>query len=332
MSDEIKHHPLAKEFHKLTPEGVLDAVEAATGTRLSGRFIILNSYENRVWQLEREDGTWLVGKFYRPGRWSKETILAEHELLAELAEAEIPVAGPTQILGGGTVAEVQGIFFSLFPRIGGRSPQELDNEQLRILGRLLGRIHNVGAGHGTPHRMTLSTKTYGEDNLRRLTEIGALPPEAKDIYVETVTMLLARIEPLFLSVPMHRIHGDCHLGNVLWATASPTFLDFDDMLIGPAVQDVWLLVPSADAQGRADRDKLLEAYTEMRDFDPTWLRLVEPLRALRYIHYSTWIARRWEDPIFRRTFSHFGTLQYWQNEIQDLREQIARIDEGQMYN
>lgn len=332
MSDDIKNHPLAEAFHRTTPEDVLGAVEAAMGTRLSGRFIILNSYENRVWQLEREDEGWLVGKFYRPGRWSKETILAEHELLAELEEAEIPVARPLTLSNGTTVAEVNGIYFSMYPRIGGRSPQELDEEQLRILGRLLARIHNVGASHGTPHRMTLSPKTYGEANLRQLFTLGVLPPEARDIYAETVTMLLARIEPMFIGVPLHRIHGDCHLGNVLWSTATPTFLDFDDMLIGPAAQDVWLLVPSYDDYGQRQRETLLEAYTEMRAFDHSWLRLIEPLRALRYIHYSTWIARRWGDPIFRRTFSHFGTLLYWQNEIQDLREQIARIDEGPSYN
>jgi Ser/Thr protein kinase RdoA (MazF antagonist) len=332
MNDDIQTHPLAEAFHKMTPEDVLDAVEAATGRRFSGRFIILNSYENRVWQLELEEGGWLVGKFYRPGRWSKETILAEHELLAELEEAEIPVALPLSLARGGTLAEVHGIMFSMSPRIGGRSPQELDDEQLRILGRLLGRIHNVGASRGTSHRMTLSPKTYGEDNLRRLLTLGVIPPEARDIYAETVAMLIARIEPMFLGVPMHRIHGDCHLGNVLWSTSTPTFLDFDDMLIGPAVQDVWLLVPSYDEYGQAQRETLLEAYSQMRGFDHTWLRLVEPLRALRYIHYSTWIARRWEDPIFRRMFAHFGTLLYWQNEIQDLREQIARIDEGPLYN
>jgi Ser/Thr protein kinase RdoA (MazF antagonist) len=323
-NNSIKEHPLSKRFNRLTPEAVLDAVESG-GHRASGRFIVLNSYENRVYQLELEDESWVVGKFYRPGRWSRETILAEHEFLAELEAVEIPVAGPMDITPGETIGETDEILFSLFPRVGGRSPEEFNDEQLAVVGRLIARIHNVGAQHTTEHRIHLTPEVYGTDNLKYLLENDVIPPEARDVYVATVEHLIERIEPLFLSIPVHRIHGDCHLSNLIWRPEGPTFLDFDDMVIGPAVQDIWMLVPSFDAFGKQQRDILLDAYTQFRDFDPSWLRLVEPLRALRFIHYSTWIARRWDDPIFRKTFTYFGTLQYWQSEIQDLREQIARL-------
>ncbi|MBI5490023.1 MAG: serine/threonine protein kinase [Deltaproteobacteria bacterium] len=326
MSDSFARHPLAGLFNKLTPEHVLDALEAG-GRRCSGRFLVLNSYENRVWQFQLEDDSWVVGKFYRPGRWSREAILAEHRFLRELEAEEVPVAAPVELSRGETLAEVQGILYALFPRIGGRAPQELDDEQVRILGRLLGRIHNVGARNDAPERMRLTPQTYGRDNLQYLLDEDVLPPEAREGYAAGVRALLERIEPLFREVPVHRIHGDCHLGNLIWTPRGPTFLDFDDTLVGPAVQDVWMIVPSADEEGRRQRELLLEAYRQFRDLPSAWLRLVEPLRALRYIHYATWIARRRHDPIFPRTFPHFGTLQYWQLQMQDIREQIARIDQ-----
>jgi Ser/Thr protein kinase RdoA (MazF antagonist) len=324
MNDAIHEHPLAGLFNRLSPEHVLGAVEVG-GRRCTGRFIVLNSYENRVYQLELEDESWVVGKFYRPGRWSKETILDEHAFLAELVAEEIPVAAPID-LGEGTIGEVDGILYSLFPRIGGRNPEELDDEQTRMVGRLIARIHNVGARRDAAHRLRLTTETYGRKNLRFLVESGAIPPEAKDNYTATCEALFDRIEPLLADAPVHRIHGDCHLGNLIRTRSGFTFLDFDDMLVGPAVQDVWMLVPSYDDYGRRQREVLIEAYEGIRRFETRWLSLVEPLRALRFVHYSTWVARRWEDPVFKRTFSHFGDLRYWQQETQDLREQIARLD------
>jgi Ser/Thr protein kinase RdoA (MazF antagonist) len=327
MIDSFAKHPLAGLFNKLTPELVLDVVEAG-GRRCSGRFLILNSYENRVWQFELEDGTWVVGKFYRPGRWNRDALLAEHRFLRELADEEVPVAAPVELTPGETLGQVEGIWYALFTRIGGRAPQELDDEQVRIVGRLLGRIHNVGARNDAPARMRLTTQTYALDNLQYLLDEEVLPPEARDSYAASVRALVERIAPLFTDVPVHRIHGDCHLGNLIWTPKGPTFLDFDDTLVGPAVQDVWMLVPSADEEGRRQRGLLLEAYNQFREFRTSWLRLVEPLRALRYIHYATWIAKRRHDPIFPRTWAHHGTLQYWQMQIQDIREQIARIDQA----
>jgi Ser/Thr protein kinase RdoA (MazF antagonist) len=327
MSQELAEHPLADRFNQLAPDDVLDAVEVGD-RRCTGRFLVLNSYENRVYQLELEDGSWVVGKFYRPGRWSREAILAEHRFLFELREVEVPAVCPVDLGDGLTVGEVKGILFSLFPRVGGRIPQELDEEQVQILGRLVARIHNVGASREAPERPRLTPETYGRDNLRFLLERGAIPDEARDIYVATVEALIDRMTPLFVGVPVHRIHGDCHLGNLIWTPKGPAFLDFDDFLTGPAVQDVWMMVPSADDEGRRQRDRFIEAYEQLRHFETRWLRLVEPLRALRFVHYSTWITRRWHDPYFKRTFQHYGDLQYWQREIQDLREQIARLDEA----
>jgi Ser/Thr protein kinase RdoA (MazF antagonist) len=325
LEGNIGGHELATAYNQLTPDAVFDVVETG-GRRCTGRFIILNSYENRVYSLELDDGVHVVGKFYRPGRWPVEAIEDEHDYLFELADVEIPVATPMTLEDGYTVGEVRGIYYALFPRIGGRSPQELTDEQVRILGRFVARMHNVGAAEDAPSRPSLTPDWYGRRNLEWLTENDAMDAGTLAVYTATVEALITRIEPLFNAVPMHRIHGDCHLGNLLWTPSGPTFLDFDDMLVGPAVQDVWMLLPSFDDHGARQRDIFLTAYREFRDFDPLWLRLVEPLRALRFIHYSTWIARRWHDPAFPRTFQYFGTLQYWQSEIQDLREQIARLD------
>jgi Ser/Thr protein kinase RdoA (MazF antagonist) len=326
MTADIKNHPLAERFKDLSPDHVLSAVEKG-GSRCTGRFIVLNSYENRVYQLEMDDETWVVGKFYRPGRWTRETILDEHRFLAELAAEEIPVACPIELSEGEMIGVVEGIMYSLFPRIGGRSPQEMTDEQVKITGRLIARIHNVGARNDAPNRLRLTPETYGRRNLEYLLEAEVIPQEARENYVQTARILLDQMDPLFEGVPTHRIHGDCHLGNLIETRDGYTFLDFDDMVVAPAVQDIWMLVPSFDDYGQRQRNLLLEAYEEFRRFEPAWANLIEPLRALRFIHYSTWIARRWYDPIFQKTFNYFGTLQYWQKETLDLREQIARMDQ-----
>ena len=317
-------HPLASRFEALHPEDVLDAVETPE-RRCTGRFLVLNSYENRVYQLELEDESYIVGKFYRPGRWSPEAILDEHGFIDELAELEIPVAAPMTLANNSTVSSVKEILFAIFPRIGGRNPEEFDDEQLRILGRLLGRIHNVGARVPAKHRPTLSPASYGASNLESLKKTGLLHPDAEQGYLQTAEQLFTLITPLFEDVDLIRIHGDCHRGNLLWTPHGPTFLDFDDMLNGPAVQDLWMMLPSYDEEGQRGRQVMLEGYEEFRPFNLYELKLRTAASTLRYIHYATWIARRWHDGLFKRTFSHFGTLQYWQRETQDLREQIARI-------
>ncbi|MCA9537423.1 MAG: serine/threonine protein kinase [Myxococcales bacterium] len=321
---------LAERFHQLTPDQVIGAVERA-GHACTGRAIALNSYENRVYQVERADGEWLVGKFYRPGRWSVEALDDEHDFIYALDDAGVPVVVPLDLDGdGGTIGtltgEAEGIHYALYPRVRGRPPEEFNDEQLDVIGRALAELHDVGDEGPAPARPVLDPDTYGRAELEWLLRHDALPREVRDGYAYTVEALLDRIAPLFADVPLHRIHGDCHPGNLLWTPSGPVFLDFDDMRIGPAAQDVWMLVPSYDKDGDRQRARLLDAYREVRDFPGAWLDLVEPLRALRFVHYSAWIARRWKDPVFQRTFGHFGDIRYWQREIDDLREQIARID------
>lgn len=330
MSDGFDSHPLADAFNRLTPDAVIAAAEIGE-RRCNGRFTVLNSYENRVFELGLEDGGAVIGKFYRPGRWSLDALDDEHDFLYALDDAEVPVSLPIGLDDEGTTigtltGEASGIHYAIFDKVRGRVPDEFDDDELVTLGRLLGELHTVGADDEAEHRPRLDVATYGRANLARLIDGGHLPPEIRQNYVYTAEALFDRIEPLLAEVPMHRIHGDCHPANLIRTREGFVFLDFDDMLTGPAAQDVWMLVPSSDAEGHRQRKVLLEGYREVRDFPTKWLDLVEPLRALRYIHYSTWIARRWHDPIFRRTFSHFGDLRYWQREVMDLREQIARID------
>lgn len=324
-SPRLDEHPLAERFHLLTPDEVLDAAEVG-GRVCTGRVMPLNSYENRVYQFEMEDGPSIIGKFYRPGRWSRAAIAAEHEFIADLVDADVPVAAPFELSSGETIGEVFGIYYALFPQIRGRSPEEFDDDELRELGDLLAQLHDVGDERDAPDRPVIEPATYGSDNLDYLLAHDILPTEVRDIYAATVEALLDRMESWFDDVDMHRIHGDCHRANLIATPDGPVFVDFDDFRIGPAVQDIWMLVPSYDAEGDRQREVLIEGYRDVRDFDRDEMRLIEPLRALRYVHYATWIARRWADGAFRRVFGHFGTLRYWQNEVADLREQIARID------
>lgn len=330
MSARFGEDALASQFNELTPEHVFDAVERS-GYRCSGRFVILNSYENRVYQLGMEEGPDLVGKFYRPGRWNEAQLLDEHDFVLELEDAGVPVVAPLALTEDGETlgalsGTAAGIRFALYPRISARSPHEFNDVQLRRLGEELAQLHDVGEDADAPHRLHLTPQTYGRNNLEYLLEGDTIPDGLRRNFEVTVEAFLDRIEPLFGQVPTHRIHGDCHRANLLWTEDGPLFLDFDDMLIGPAVQDVWMLVPSYDAEGDRQRQVLLDAYRELRDFDPAWLQLIEPLRGLRFINYATWIARRWHDPSFKRAFAHFGDMMYWQRELMDLREQIARLD------
>ncbi|MCB9546575.1 MAG: serine/threonine protein kinase [Myxococcales bacterium] len=333
MSGALGDHPLARQFNALDPLQILDAIQLP-GWFPTGRVMALNSYENRVYQIELEDADGalrtVVGKFYRPGRWSRAAIEDEHDFLFDLADARVPVVLPLP-LGDDedeTLGELSGaaagIYFSLFPRVSGRPPEELTDGQLAELGALLARLHTVGEAHDAPDRPALDPTTYGWDNLAFLLENRLIPEAARDAFAGTVEAVLRAMEPLFAGVPTHRIHGDCHKGNLLDTGRGLTLLDFDDLVIGPAVQDVWLLAPAPDADGHRQRLRIADAYRAERDFDPRWLRLVEPLRSLRMIHFSTWIARRFDDPIFRRTFDHFGTVRYWQDETSALREQLAR--------
>jgi Ser/Thr protein kinase RdoA (MazF antagonist) len=313
-------------FFELTPERVLDAVESS-GLQCTGRCLALNSFENRVYDVELDDGNRRVVKFYRPARWTEEQILEEHEFLFDLKEAEIPVVSPIQFPDGMTLKKMPGteIHYALFPKVGGRAPEELSDDQLVRVGRLLGRIHNVGAKKRFQHRVRINPQTYGFSNLEFLLKKNWIPIEFQNRYKSVVEKICEFTEPWFEKLEFQRLHGDCHLGNLLWSAQGPFFLDFDDCVIGPPIQDIWLLVPGRDAEALRQRDVLLKGYCEFRHFDMKSLKLIEPLRSLRFIYYTAWIARRWDDPAFPMAFPHFGTHQYWMREVEDLEDQWNQI-------
>ncbi|MBW2229090.1 MAG: serine/threonine protein kinase [Deltaproteobacteria bacterium] len=315
-------------FFRLSPDRVLQAVEAG-GLSPSGHCFTLNALENRVYDVRLEDGRHVVAKFYRPGRWSREAILEEHGLLALLAEMEIPVAVPLAFEDGETLHRVEGIHYAVWPRTGGRSPDELDDGQVAVLGRLLARIHSAAQAASIERRPALDSEHFPLAALTLLEERGFLPPSCANRYRAAVEELVAIYDDWSRDVALHPIHGDCHRGNLLLGDAGWLFLDFDDVVIGPAVQDVWMLLPGRDAEAARQRALLVEAYREFRDFDERSLRLIEPLRAFRFVWYAGWIARRWDDPAFPDAFPHFGGDEYWENETRDLEQQVELIVRGE---
>lgn len=322
-------------FYNLTPDRILDAVEQSTGLRCTGRSFALNSMENRVYELEIEldekpsvpSDRFVIAKFYRPGRWSREQILEEHDFLLELAEAEIPVIAPLRFTDGETLHSMPdvSIWYAVFPKCGGRSPDELQGDDLAQVGRLLARIHRVGQSKPAPNRIALTPDTYGLSSLKFLTDAKLLPADIAARYRSTVESICQISAPLFARAKMHRIHGDCHMGNLLHGRGGFFFVDFDDMVTGPAVQDFWLLIAGRDDDATLRLNTLLDAYESFCDFDRSTLQLIEPLRALRFVHFSAWIGKRWQDPAFPRAFPDYGSSRYWHEQLRDLEEQLALI-------
>ncbi len=325
-------------FYTLQPDRILDAVEHH-GYRCTGRAFPLNSMENRVYEIEIEvdektikspSERFLVAKFYRPGRWTRGQILEEHQFLLDCFSRDVPVVAPLADPDGQTLHEMkeEKIWFTLFPKQGGRIEQELDDEQLARIGRLIGRLHSIGGISEALHRMPLTPETYGFQNLDFLQSAKIIPGDYEELYLNHARMICEASSPLFQNLKVQRIHGDCHAGNVLWGSSGPALVDFDDMVIGPPVQDVWLLISGRDADSRARQELLLEGYEQMRPFDRRTLRLIEPLRALRIIHFAAWIARRWDDPAFKAFFPHFGTDQYWRGQVEILAEQRTYVEKA----
>lgn len=326
-------------FYKLTPESIMDAVELY-GLRPTGRALPLNSMENRVYEIEIENpdarspsDNFVVSKFYRPGRWNKDQIQEEHFFLKDLTEAEIPAIAPLFIKDESVFKhEDNGLLFCLFPKKGGRHKDELNNEEVEILGRTLARLHSVGRQREANHRVKLIPETYGLGNLKIIEDSQVLPSHLKETYPALVKQIVSLIEPLFENRTLQRIHGDCHWGNVLWEERGeetiPFFVDFDDMVRGFPVQDIWLLIPGRDHEAIQKRNLLLSAYEQIADFDHSSIKLIEPLRTLRFIHFSAWITKRWEDPSFKAAFPQFGTDSYWDIQTADLREQLGLIQES----
>ena len=324
--------PLPAPFAGLTPDTVLDAIDAA-GLFPSGQVLALNSYENRVFQVGLDEplagGRFVIAKFYRPERWSDAQILEEHAFLAELAAAEVPAVAPLEI-GGASLLEHAGYRYALFPRRGGRAPELEDRHTLEWLGRYLGRIHAVGARRPYLARPELSLETYGRAPRALLLEGPWLPPGLDEVYAGVSQLVLDGIERAFEragEVTTLRLHGDVHEGNVLWTPDGPHFVDFDDSRMGPAVQDLWLLLGHGREEQQRRLADLLAGYEDFAEFDRRELHLVEALRSLRLIHYSAWIASRWHDPAFPAAFPWFDSPRYWEARILELREQVAAMDE-----
>jgi Ser/Thr protein kinase RdoA (MazF antagonist) len=322
----------ATPYAGLTPDTVLNAVDS-TGLATDGRQLALNSYENRVFQVGLEDASFVVVKFYRPHRWTDAQILEEHAFTAELVEREVP-AVPALVLDGATLHRFEGFRFAVFARSGGRAPNLDDPAVREWLGRFLGRIHAVGAARPFAHRPVLDPGSFGEVPRRFLLDSGWLPADLATVYAGVSRQALdgvARCYERTGRVRTLRLHGDCHEGNVLWTDSpgntGPHFVDFDDSRSGPAVQDLWMLLGAERGEQTERLADLLLGYEDFAEFDRRELHLVEALRTLRLLHYSAWLARRWNDPAFPAAFPWFGTQRYWEERILELREQVAAMDE-----
>jgi len=316
-------------FSALTPDIILNALDCI-GLQTDGRLLALNSYENRVYQVGIEGGPAVVAKFYRPGRWSDAAILEEHAFVKELAQHEIPVVPAMTFNENKSLHQIEGFRFSVFARQGGRVPELEDPEKLEWMGRFIGRIHAIGALKPFKKRPTLNIDSFGHESRAYLLANDFIPLDLIDAYSTVTAHALDAVRRCFEragKLNTLRLHGDCYPGNILWTEDGPHFVDFDDSRMGPAVQDLWMLLAGDRADMTAQLKHLLTGYRTFYDFNVAELHLIEALRTLRLIHYSAWIARRWSDPAFPLAFPWFNTPRYWQDRIIELREQIALMNE-----
>ena len=313
-------------FDRLTPDRVLDLVDGALGGRCTGICRPRASYINRVYEIERADGSFVIAKFYRPGRWSRTALQDELDFVAELAAEELPVVPPLPGRDGAWLQTADDICFALYPRCGGRALEEVTPDMWSQLGRLLGRLHNVGARHPPRERITLGPRTSMASQVQVLLESGLIPANLREEYSDAAELILEEIAPLFEDVPLLRIHGDCHHGNVLCRPGEGLhIIDFDDMAMGPAVQDLWMLLPARPRDCLSEIDAFAEGYETFRPFDWAELRLVEPLRAMRYVHYAAWCARQQVDQGSVSLVPDWGSAAYWRQEITQLANQRDAI-------
>jgi Ser/Thr protein kinase RdoA (MazF antagonist) len=316
-------------YADLSPERILDAIESA-GFLPNGSMLALNSYENRVYQIGLEDETYLVAKFYRPQRWSDQTILEEHSFTLALEAEEIPVVAPLADATGSTLFSHQGHRFSLFPRQGGRWPELENSDNLRWIGRFLGRIHQLGAVEPFHHRPTIDPKVTIPEASRYLLTQGFIPLELQGRYTSLCEVLQQQVIESFRQRPACqwiRLHGDCHPGNILWTDQGPHFVDMDDCRMGPAIQDLWMLLSGTPDEMAQQFQHLRDGYETFRRFDAREVALIEPLRTMRMIDYAAWLARRWQDPAFPNAFPWFNTVQYWSEHLTLLEQQSAVLQQ-----
>lgn len=320
-----REHP----YSRLTPDLVLDAVESL-GIRTDARIFALNSYENRVYQVGTDDGAPVIVKFYRPHRWSEEQIQEEHNFALELADLDIPVVAPLKINGQDTRYHYGGFTIAAFPQLAGRAPDLEDPDNLLVMGRFLGRVHLCGQRSLFQYREGLTIERFAVSSREFLLENNFIPHSLHTAYDTLSRDLIERLEKTLNTGSgraLLRLHGDCHLGNVLWRGEIPHFVDFDDAMNGPAIQDLWMMLSGDRDQRQGQLLELIEGYREFNTFNAAELALIEPLRTLRIMHYSAWLARRWEDPAFPMNFPWFNTERYWAEHILELREQMAALDE-----
>lgn len=318
-------------YNNLDPCLILDAIESI-GFHCSGSLLALNSYENRVYQIGLEDAVPVIAKFYRPHRWSNEAIKEEHQFALELLEHEIPVVAPI-ITHDETLHEYQGFRFALFPKYGGRTIELENLNHLEWMGRFIGRLHAIGAYKPFQYRRRLDVQSYGYEPYRFLVEHHFIPNELKANFSVIMEALLEKIAQRFQQLSdmtYIRLHGDCHAGNVLWSDAGPHIVDLDDCLMGPAIQDIWMLLSgNHEHEITVQLNTILKGYQEFHDFDFRELKLIEALRSLRMIHYSGWLAKRWEDPAFPLNFPWFNTSRYWQEQLQQFNEQLFLLENAE---
>jgi len=318
-------HPGA--FPELGPDTVLNLVEAALDISCSNICRPLNSYINRVFELETADGSGLVVKFYRPGRWSKTALQDEHDFLLELDQLEIPVIPPVKLHNGETLGKYENLYFSIFPRCGGRSYDEFNEDQWMEIGRLLGRCHATGGVHPSHDRVTMHPRKSTEEQVQYILKSGLIQQEAEIKNFSSIcSELISEISPLFDGTPMSRIHGDCHFSNIIYRPGESFFLiDFDDMVMGPPIQDLWMLLPGTPTESLLEIDFFLEGYETFHHFDKRTFRLIEPLRAMRFIHYIAWLTHQYLADGSAPIVPGFGSSEYWKTEIADLKDQLKRI-------
>jgi len=315
-------------YARLTPDAIIQAVERA-GFVPDGRVLALNSYENRVYQVGLEEATPVVVKFYRPGRWTRAAILEEHAFALELAAAEIPIVAPL-VIAGETLLEADGYPYAVYPRRGGRWPDLDTSDDRTLMGRFLGRMHRVGGTRRFEHRPALDVEAMAVKAAEFVLDGDWLPDYQVDRYTDVAESLIEGIQRAFEAagpVRRIRIHGDCHRGNILWTEQGPHFVDLDDCMTGPAIQDLWMLLAGTRDEVRRQMTDILEGYEQFMEFDRVELGLIEALRALRMIHYAAWLARRWHDPAFPKAFPWFGAPRYWDDHVRQLTEQLEALDE-----
>lgn len=312
-------------FTDLSPDLILDAIESV-GIYVESGLLALNSYENRVYQFIAEDKRRYVVKFYRPQRWTKAQIIEEHEFAIELDQNEVPLVAP-MVINGQSLFEYKDYWFAVFPSVGGRI-FEVDNlDHLEWMGRFIGRIHMIGQAKPFVHRPTITTEEYLHQAGDFLKQSDFIPAHLSSAFNPILDFVIDKAQTMFFTTDNIRLHGDCHPGNILWRDGGPHFVDLDDSRMGPAIQDLWMMISGDRNNQLLQLDTLISGYEEFREFDQSQFKLIEPLRAMRMVNYMAWLAKRWHDPAFPRNFSWFADDKYWEQQILALKEQLAVLNE-----